>query len=581
MASLTPSDGSSPAFKKDSFVEPPKKTKGVSSNEDIPGNINPNSNPKSNAGPRQLVGKTANPQIQKTRALPALPQQTQKMSTVSSSPVDSQEDTKATSAAKSAGIAETDPALESFLRSKIINKKVADAALRVIIGKAIPGDIEVLKKHNIVPMERESAKLNRLKKEGVQVTTTLKTYLVFKNSEIGKGSFGKIIGAYSKKGEMVEKLGISKNTRKNNEEIEKEIEMHNQIRRAASPRKQEISKHLILGKATTTVNAVREVGIVMSKGEMSLDVALKAANAGTKARYLKELLENGVFLKELGFIHRDLKPQNIVLQEGHLKLIDFGGTVDQNEDVKKLRIEGSPGYFAPECLDTPYTVTTASDAYSYGVVILKEFLGVDIFDGVSKDSDPLKDAINLNNNIYKLRNKLKALNTDTPNPLYHIVIGLLHGNLVSKNPESPKDRMPLEMAIEILDNKDIDIASLLEEHQKNYDSKLNSIANSSASISTSTTRSSDTVQPSFEAPPPPQAKPVPAPRPPPSPLSDEPPPLPPLPAPPIPPRPPLLQGQSNNSKPPRIGRPPPPANPPSSPRPPPPLITPPQVPRRK
>lgn len=70
-------------------------------------------------------------------------------------------------------------------------------------------------------------------------------------------------------------------------------------------------------------------------------------------------------------IHGDLKPQNIMIHEGKIRLIDFGGAFLQYD--KKEQIYGTKGYASPEqyCNE----LFTQSDVYSFGMVMLYMLTG--------------------------------------------------------------------------------------------------------------------------------------------------------------------------------------------------------------
>lgn len=86
-----------------------------------------------------------------------------------------------------------------------------------------------------------------------------------------------------------------------------------------------------------------------------------------------------------GIIHRDIKPQNILVHaDGHIKVGDFGiarvagsNTISTDDSVM-----GSVHYFSPEQAKGE-SVTFASDLYSVGVVLYEMLTGQPPFDGAT------------------------------------------------------------------------------------------------------------------------------------------------------------------------------------------------------
>lgn len=124
-----------------------------------------------------------------------------------------------------------------------------------------------------------------------------------------------------------------------------------------------------------------------------------------------------------GLIHRDIKPQNIMLCDiggmyDVVKVLDFGLVKDieddTNEDLTQLfEIGGTPMYMSPERLTAPQTVDYQTDIYSVGVVAYYLLTGRKPFLTGVTDIDIINQVIN--------EPPLEINTTDIPNELSQVI----------------------------------------------------------------------------------------------------------------------------------------------------------------
>jgi len=129
---------------------------------------------------------------------------------------------------------------------------------------------------------------------------------------------------------------------------------------------------------------IRGVPLIKTIGDKPVDTA-------QRRKIMKDLLNALVYLRNRRIIHRDIKPDNIIITPSlEVKLIDFGVGFylcgKENEEQKKV---GTVGYVAPEIMaqnnEEPILYDTRCDLYSAGIIHYCLIIGRSPFDSGSRD----------------------------------------------------------------------------------------------------------------------------------------------------------------------------------------------------
>uniref|UniRef100_A0A8C7XIB7 Protein kinase domain-containing protein n=1 Tax=Oryzias sinensis TaxID=183150 RepID=A0A8C7XIB7_9TELE len=107
-------------------------------------------------------------------------------------------------------------------------------------------------------------------------------------------------------------------------------------------------------------------------------------------RLIHEVAIGMNFLHSLGILHRDLKPQNVMLSdELHARLADFGLCTESisfnpsNQDATDNA--GTVKYMPPEAFDLNYKPSRAFDRYSFAILVWSTLSGKEPYEGIPSE----------------------------------------------------------------------------------------------------------------------------------------------------------------------------------------------------
>ena len=213
-----------------------------------------------------------------------------------------------------------------------------------------------------------------------------------KNNEIGHGAFGKVLLAVVKKtGEKVAIKKVFQDRRYKNRELPIMLELHH-------PNIVEL-KSYYKTKAENKSDDEFFLNCIMEYVPMTLS-NLISKNRKMKTKFPPILLKLFSFqmlkcigyLHSLGICHRDIKPQNILIdpKDWTLKLCDFGCAKHLVKTESNISYICSRFYRPPELILGANFYSPQVDVWSMGCVIAELVINLPIFQGKSA-TDQLKE----------------------------------------------------------------------------------------------------------------------------------------------------------------------------------------------
>ena len=197
--------------------------------------------------------------------------------------------------------------------------------------------------------------------------------------ELGKGGMGKVYRAEDKKirEEVALKL-IKPEVASDKETIER---FGNELKMARKIAHRNVCRMYDLGEEDGTHYITMEY--VPGEDLKSSMRRMGLLSAGKTLFIAKQICEGLAEAHRLGVVHRDLKPQNIMIdKEGNVRIMDFGiaRTLKSKGMTGAKVMVGTPKYMSPEQVEAK-TIDQRSDIYSLGVILYEMMTGSAPFEG--------------------------------------------------------------------------------------------------------------------------------------------------------------------------------------------------------
>lgn len=191
--------------------------------------------------------------------------------------------------------------------------------------------------------------------------------------EIGEGAYGVIYRAVNTQNGIPVAIkrfaGLAERSERDRESIRREVEMMKTISHPY------IVKYFAAIEEEDALNVVLEIAGKGSLGHLMENGSRPFGETAVMRSYVSQLLRGVGHLHEQGIVHRDIKADNVFLDNyGTIRIGDLGAAVKVNSAVGDY-VEGSPYWMAPEVFDVDLPISSPCDVWAIGCTVIELVTG--------------------------------------------------------------------------------------------------------------------------------------------------------------------------------------------------------------